>query len=142
VSIPGLRGNLLVLKSRHFKTKKDNSAVIDQLKLEMFLGMRRELAEMEESIAVALSKGARVEPGIHKAELVPERRSGDGPGAGLMMKLVILLFFLAVAPSVLSQRPFLEDLNGDGKIDIVDLELELSAASNASSSETKGGSNA
>jgi hypothetical protein len=135
VSIPGLRRNLLVLKSRHFKAKKDNSLVVDQLKLEMFLGMRRELAEMEESIAVALSKGARVEPGVHKAELVPERRSGDGSGAGLVMKLVILLFLLVVAPAVISLRPLVEDVNGDGKIDIVDLELEMAGAAASPSAE-------
>ncbi len=59
-------------------------SLVTQLKLEMFLGMRRELREMEESIAVALSKGARIEPGIHKPELIPVRRNGK-----LYMKLVI-----------------------------------------------------
>jgi len=44
---------------------------------------------MEEAIAIALSKGARIEPGIHTAELVPERRSGYGVCAGLRMRLIV-----------------------------------------------------
>jgi hypothetical protein len=60
------------------------SWLITQLKLEMLLGMRRELHEMEESIAIALSKGAHIEPGIHKPELIPVRKNGK-----LYLRLVI-----------------------------------------------------
>lgn len=97
--ISGRRRNLVVLKSRHFKAKKESAPVIEQLKLEMFLGMRRELAEMEENIAIALSKGARNEPGIHKAELIPERRPGSGAGAGFRMKLIIIAIFVVLLPA-------------------------------------------
>ena len=68
-------------------------SIITQLKLEMLLGMRRELIEMEESIAVALSKGAAVDPGIHTAELVIARDE-DGvavrdESGHVLLKLVI-----------------------------------------------------
>ena len=75
---------LLVLKSRHFKAKKENAPVVEQLKIEMLLGMRRELREMEEAIALALSCGAKVEAGIHTAKLLPVRKNGK-----LYLELVI-----------------------------------------------------
>ncbi len=75
---------LVVLKSRHFKAKKENAPVIEQLKIEMLLLQRRELAEMEEGIALALSRGVKVEPGVHTAKLLPVRKNGK-----LYLKLVI-----------------------------------------------------
>jgi len=81
----------------------------------MVLGMRRELREMEESIALALSKGAHVEPGVHTAELLPQRRRGE-----CFMKLVILVLLLAVLPAVCSRMSVIEDVNGDGRIDVSD----------------------
>lgn len=89
-----------------------------QVQLEMILGMRRELMQMEESLAVALSKGARVEPGIHSAELVPERRRNTS--RELIMKLVVLVIFFATLPAVCSRAGAFEDVNGDGKIDVQD----------------------
>lgn len=111
----GRRRNLIVLESRR-KSKKEIGPLIDQLKLEMIIGMRRELREMEESIGVALSKGAHVEPGIHTAQLIPQRRHGD-----FFMKLVILAIFLALVPAVCCRAGVFEDVNGDGKIDVSDL---------------------
>jgi len=73
---------LVVLKSKHFKAKKE--PVVEQLKIEMLLGMRRELGEMEEEIALALSRGAKVEPGIHTAKLLPVRKNGK-----LYLKLTV-----------------------------------------------------
>lgn len=61
-----------------------DSKCISQVDLEELIYRRRCLMELEEGIAVALSKGARVDTGIHTAELVPERRRGE-----LFMKLVI-----------------------------------------------------
>src|SRR6266404_8713701 len=69
--IPGRSRNLIVLHSRR-KGKKEDGPEVDQLQLETALLKRRELREIEESIAIALSKGARVEPGVHTAQLVPE----------------------------------------------------------------------
>lgn len=125
--------SLIVLKSRHFKAKKDRPLEVDQLKLEMVLGMRRELRELEESIAIALSKGASVKQGIHKAELVPERRSGrDGC---LRMKLIIALFLLIVLAPAFARHRLFEDLNGDGQIDVAEAVLGLSLAGAATSAE-------
>ena len=59
-------------------------SIATQVNLEMVLLMRRELRELEEEIAVALSKGAKVEDGVHTAELVPVRKNGK-----LYLKLVI-----------------------------------------------------
>ncbi len=72
---------------------KNRDGLISQLDLEMWLGMRRAMLELEEQMAIALSKGIRVEPGIHTAELVLMRdddgvplRDEDGQ---LSLKLVI-----------------------------------------------------
>ncbi len=88
---------------------------------------RRELREIEESIAIALSKGARVEPGVHTAQLVPERRRGE-----FFMKLVILIVLLATIPAVCSRASVIEDVNGDGKIDVSDFVESASAPSSPS----------
>jgi len=79
--VPGKR-TLVVLKSRHFK--KEKAPVVDQFKIEMLLAMRRELGEMEEGIALALSRGVKVEAGVHTAKLLPMRKNGK-----LYLKLVI-----------------------------------------------------
>jgi len=115
VPIPGRKPNLIVLESRR-KSKRDSSPSVDQLKLETILGMRRELQELEESVGVALSKGARIEPGVHTAQLVPERRRGE-----FFMKLIILIFLLATLTSACSRPAVIEDVNGDGRIDLQDI---------------------
>jgi len=51
-------------------------SLITQFKLESLFGLRRELQELEEEIALALSHGAKVEEGIHSAELIPVRNDG------------------------------------------------------------------
>lgn len=110
-----------------------------QVQLEMILGMRRELMQMEESIAIALSKGGRVEPGIHSAELVPERRRNAG--RDLVMKLVVLVIFLATLPAVCSRASAFEDVNGDGKIDVQDF-VESGAAPATASAKREAPHNA
>jgi hypothetical protein len=88
---------LIVLASK--RGKKNRAPVIGQVELEMLILRRRELMEQEEQIAVALSKGVGVEPGVHKATLVPERKHDDDSGIGtLVMKLVVFLILLAVSP--------------------------------------------
>lgn len=114
MSIPVRSRNLVVLDSPP-KTRKHSGPSVDQLKLETILGMRRQLRELEESIGLALSKGAHVEPGIHTAQLVPERRRGE-----FFMKLVILIIFLAMLPALCSRAGAFEDVNRDGKIDALD----------------------
>jgi hypothetical protein len=52
--------------------------------LEELIGRRSELEDLEQKIAVALSKGVTVERGIHTAELVPTRNDGH-----VYLKLVI-----------------------------------------------------
>lgn len=59
-------------------------SIITQLKFEKFFLARREARELEEEIATALSRGAKIEDGIHTAELVPVRKNGK-----LYLKLVI-----------------------------------------------------
>ena len=88
------------------------------------------MTEAEEEVAVALSKGASVEAGVHTAELVPERRPHGG--RELILKLVILLVLLAV-PLLGLRAGLVGDVNGDGKVDIVDLELILAGAGIAKS---------
>jgi hypothetical protein len=99
--------------------------MIGQVELEELIFRRRELMELEEGIASALSCGASVEDGVHTARLVPERR--DGFGRELFLKLVITIFLLAVIPGAHRRRSLFEDLNGDGKVDFADIELELSS---------------
>jgi hypothetical protein len=61
-----------------------DSAVVGQAELEELIYRRIELENLEERIAVALSKGARVERGVHTAELVPTRDDGH-----VYLKLVV-----------------------------------------------------
>ncbi len=53
--------------------------------LEEWFYKRREFAEFDEVIAVALSRGAKVQPGVHTAELLPVRNE-DG---SIHLKLVV-----------------------------------------------------
>jgi hypothetical protein len=62
-----------------------DSTVITQELLERWIFRLREFAEMDQWIAVALSKGATVQHGVHTAELVPARAE-DGH---VHLKLVI-----------------------------------------------------
>jgi predicted CopG family antitoxin len=62
-----------------------DSKSISQVDLEELIYRRRNLMEIEERIAVALSRGASVEIGIHVAELVPVRSKGGS----LCLKFVV-----------------------------------------------------
>jgi hypothetical protein len=61
-----------------------DSKCVGQVDLEELIYRRIELENVEERIAVALSKGARVERGVHTAELVPTRDDGH-----VHLKLVV-----------------------------------------------------
>ena len=82
------RGNLVVITSRSRFSGSISQADLAELKFR-----RRELTDIEEAMAMALSKGSRVEPGLHTAELVLHRDE-DGKSARdefgqLSLKLVI-----------------------------------------------------
>jgi hypothetical protein len=64
-----------------------NSALITQTDLERWFRRKRDLACVEKRIAIALSKGAKIEmrEGCHKAELVPSY----GEDGHVHLKLVI-----------------------------------------------------
>lgn len=121
------KNNLILLRSHSsgIRNRESGEGHVGQVDLEELLLRRREVMELEERIALALSKGARVETGVHTAELVPERR--HSAGRELFLKLVILIFFFAVLPAVCSPVGLIEDVNGDGKIDMLDF-IESSAA--------------
>jgi len=59
-------------------------SLITQFKLEVLFSRRKELRELEKEIALTLSRGAKVEDGVHTAELIPVRKNGK-----LYLKLVI-----------------------------------------------------
>jgi len=59
-------------------------AEIPQGDIEELLARRRLFEEFEEELAVALSKGAKVEPGVHDLQLVPHRSR-----SGFVLKLVV-----------------------------------------------------
>jgi hypothetical protein len=128
------RSNLILLRSRNGRIhdKETGDRLVGQVDLEELILRRREVTELEEKIAVALSTGARVETGIHTAELVPERRRA---GRELFLKLVVLLLLLTVLPAVCSRTSVMEDVNGDGKIDVLDFIESASGISNPSSAE-------
>jgi hypothetical protein len=75
----------LVENGRDYEYPSSDSTLIRQDDLELWLLRRREFAEIDERIAVALSKGAAVEYGVHTAELVAARAE-DG---SVHLKLVI-----------------------------------------------------
>ncbi len=52
-------------------TRSPNAKLISQDDLELWILRRRQFREIDEPIAIALSFGAKVEPGIHTAELLP-----------------------------------------------------------------------
>jgi len=57
---------------------------IPQMDIEELLARKRLFEEWEEEMAVALAKGAEVEPGVHTMQLVPCRTR-----SGFAMKLVV-----------------------------------------------------
>lgn len=62
-----------------------DSTIITQENLEAWIFRRRQFTELDEPIAIALSKGATVEEGVHTAELIPARAE-DG---SVHLKLVV-----------------------------------------------------
>jgi len=55
---------------------RNSCGTISQVDLEELICRRIELEDLEKRIAVALHKGARVETGVHTAELVPTPEDG------------------------------------------------------------------
>jgi len=72
-------------ESRSYEPPSPDSMLIHQEDLEAWIYRRRQFAEIDAPLAVALSKGATVQRGVHTAELLPMRNE-DG---SVHLKLVI-----------------------------------------------------
>jgi hypothetical protein len=64
---------------------RSNFEHVTQEDLELRILRQKELTEVDERIADALSKGAEIEPGVHTAKLVPH----EDDGGGFCLKLVV-----------------------------------------------------
>ncbi len=67
-------------------TPSSNTKLISQEDLELWILRRRQFREADEPIAVALSRGAKIEPGVHTAELLPVRNEDGSVHFKLMVR--------------------------------------------------------
>src|SRR5260370_28359601 len=74
------------LRADSADTSSPDTKLISQEDLELWILRRRQFREEDEPIAVALSRGAKVQPGVHTAELLPVRNEDGSVHFKLMVR--------------------------------------------------------